>query len=135
MTPRQLKLLHLAARQVFGPEDDARYRLLLKNVAGVKSSKDLTNDQFDEVMSVLEACGFQDKIHGSNYWQSRSQKPTRLIHKCRELAAQVHRYPLEALVKRFTDDRTNDPDQLLPREAWNLVEMLKEVLERQDVAK
>lgn len=56
----QMKLLHLAVKQV--GMDDGAYRLMLKNVCGVESSKSLTLDGFRSVMEHLKRCGFQ-KVH------------------------------------------------------------------------
>lgn len=134
-TPRQLQLIHVAKRQVFGPDDDRSYRMLLSNVAAVATAKDLTNKTFEDVMAVLEDMGFADTApgHGPRYWRKKadgSGSRDRMAHKIKEAAAD-QRYELAALCLRFSAHRTNDPEQLHPREAWNLIEMLKEVAARE----
>jgi hypothetical protein len=156
MTRDQLKLIHIAAHQVglIVGKDDARYRLLLKNAAGVESAKDLSNAQFEDVMAVLEDLGFS-KERGwamdrssfsasggsasrvqSSYWRDKvaargSQANARMVWKIRDLLKTEHRYEARALCRRMSQGRTDEVDKLTPREAWNLIEMLKEVEQRE----
>lgn len=125
-TPAQLRLVHVAARKA--GLNDAQYRTLLSNAGGVQSSRDLTQAGFEDVMAVLEDLGFADD-KGATYWrdqvEARGQRGTaRMVHKIRELATRSV-YPLERLVERHSDGRTRDVEQLTPREAWRLIEMLK----------
>lgn len=150
-TPQQLKLLHVAARQVgliTGKQDDARYRLLLANVAGVDSSKSLSQAQFEDVMAVMEDMGFSRErvLHQerasftgtsgsatravSTYWRDKVAgrgriANARMIHKIRELSEKCPRYTLSALALRFSDRRTSAVEELKGKEAWDLIEMLK----------
>src|SRR4051812_11818394 len=59
-TTEQFCLIHVAARQVglVDASGDARYRMLLQNVAGVASAKLLTQTSFEDVMAVMEDMGF-----------------------------------------------------------------------------
>jgi membrane peptidoglycan carboxypeptidase len=158
LQPRQLQLLHIAARQVGliepGAGGDARWRLLLENVAGVTSAKDLDNVTFEDVMAVLEDFGFSNArqrhidrggfmgMSGSaghaqsTYWRDKvaargRQANARFVHKIRELAAKCPRYPLANLCMKFSNRRTEHPDKLTPREAWELIEMLKAAVVRE----
>ena len=58
MTRKQLALIHVAKRELGLSEDI--YRSLLEGV-GVRSSKDLTSRQFDELLTTLKRAGFQHK--------------------------------------------------------------------------
>lgn len=126
-TALQLKIVHVAARKV--GLNDAQYRTLLANAAGVQSSKDLTQAGFEDVMAVLEDLGFRDDRNGETYWRDKVEARgqagnARMVHKIRELAKHSI-YPLERLVWRHSEGRTEDVEQLTPREAWKLIEMLK----------
>ncbi len=44
---------------------------------------------------------------------------------------QTRQYELAGLVANASRDRTRDPSRLTPREAWNLIEALKKMLDRQ----
>lgn len=135
MTPRQIQLIHLAAHKVFGPHDRRSYLMLLVNVGGVETCKALTEGAFEDCMAVLEDSGFVDQLHGPRYWRKKAAgqgAADRMAHKVRELWEESdRRYPLDALVKRFSAGRTMTPEQLHPREAWNLIEMLKSCAERE----
>ena len=149
-TPAQLRLVHVAARKA--GLNDAQYRTLLKSAAGAASSKELDQARFEDVMAVLEdlldgkVTGRQgDKVtkdapvtpspphpatlSSSTYWRdkvaARGQTGNaRMVHKIRRLA-ESSVYPLERLVWRQSGGRTEDVEQLTPREAWMLIEMLK----------
>lgn len=132
MTPAQTKLLHIAARQV--GLNDRQYRMVLQNVAGVASSTSLTNTQFEQVMAVMEDRGFRQYGQGETYWRDKSSRHgsrtnERQVQLLRELAGQQP-YPLGALVRKFSHGRTDQVEDLQPREAWALTEMLKKVVNR-----
>lgn len=132
MTPAQTKLLHIAARQV--GLNDRQYRMVLQNVAGVASSTSLTNTQFEQVMAVMEDRGFRQFCQSETYWRDKSARHgsrtnERQVQLLRELAAKQP-YPLGALVRKFSHGRTDQVEDLQPREAWALTEMLKKVVNR-----
>jgi hypothetical protein len=139
MTSLQTRLIHIAAKQV--DLSDLQYRLLLKNVAGVDSSKMLTQAGFEDVMAVLEDMGFRDTAHAparaarGDYWRGKvavrgQQCGGRMVHKIRELAERQSKYTLIGLCHLASQYRAADPEHLRPREAWNLIEMLKDVIKR-----
>lgn len=141
MTKSQLILIHTAKRQL-GLTDDA-YRTVLRSVAHVESSKDLTNKTFEQVMAVMEAQGFRTTGRPDDYWQGKAggvasgQLPVascdvRQVHLIRTLHAATPGYKLPGLVRRFSHDRTDQEDQLNAREAAQLIEMLKAVGKRTD---
>lgn len=130
LTKDQLQLIHVAARKTL--KTDREYRVLLNNVAGVTSSKELTNASLEDVMAVLEDMGFRQHAQSETYWRDkvanrgpRGRCGERMVHKIRQLAL-GSRYPLAGLVKRFSGERTMRVEELRPREAANLIEMLKE---------
>jgi hypothetical protein len=137
-TPQQLRIIHAAARHtgLIDAESDAtRYRLLLKNVADVETSKALTQAGFEDVMAVMEDMGYRHHHAGETYWRDKvgargSTCGERMLFKIEQLAARS-RYELTALVLRHSGNRTERAAELLPREAWNLIEMLKAAAARE----
>jgi hypothetical protein len=110
------------------------YRMLLANVAGVASTTQLNNTQVEDVMDVLESLGFVDRDNGAGYWAGKVQRRgqavnERMLRKIEAMAAET-KYPLPALVRRMTNKRTDRAEQLLPREAWQMIEALKAIIER-----
>jgi hypothetical protein len=137
-TKSQLRCIHTGARAVRLIEldgNDARYRMLLRNAGDVESAADLDNRGVEDVMAILEDMGFDDHPGGERYWRDkvlrrRSACCERMAYKIHALATE-QRYELGALCLRFSDHRTDVVEQLLPREAWNLIEMLKAVVGRE----
>lgn len=132
-TPRHIILIQTAKRAL--KLDDASYRMILRNAGKVTSSKQLDNRGVEAVMAVLEEMGFQNHKDGPTYWRdkaARSQAGTgeRVIHKIHALAA-GQPYDLAALAYRFSNHRTNQVEQLGAQESYALIEMLKQVHQRQ----
>lgn len=135
ITLPQLRTIHVAARQVglIDGDGDERYRMLLRNAAGVESSKQLTQAQFEDVMAVMEDLGYAPAgmdMGSSHYWRDKvagrgSRANPRLVYRIRKLADQQSNYPLGALVRQHSAGRTDQVTDLRPREAWNLIEALK----------
>src|SRR4051794_38249656 len=101
MTPKQHQLLRTAAFKAL-KLNELQYRTILRNTAGVESSKDLTNQSFENVMAVLEDMGFVYFGHGSNYWRDKvaargSQAGERQVDYINRLIANSP-YPLKGLV-------------------------------------
>lgn len=131
-TTQQFKLIHVAARQA--GLDDGMYRMVLRNVGGVKSSKELTQAGFEDVMAVFEDCGFREIGKPPTYWRDKVSIRgvfcgERMARKITELAAEQG-YALAGLCRRFSEGRVEGVDKLKPREAWKLIEMLKAVVDR-----
>lgn len=57
VTPAQLRLIHVARKQIDLPED--RYSAVLQTYGGVNTSADLDRRGFDLVMAFMEAAGFE----------------------------------------------------------------------------
>lgn len=134
LTPLQLRLIHLAYRQAGLAE--SHYRLILQNVAGAASAKDLTQPAFEDVMSVLEDSGFRETGKPEDYWRSRvatrgSLCGPRMVHKIMSLRGCNPKYPLPALCQKVSGGRVSRIDRLTPLEAYALVEMLKAIAERE----
>jgi hypothetical protein len=135
MTPKQIQLLQIARRQV--GLDEERYRLLLKNVGGVDSCKDLTNEALEEVMAVLEDMGFVTTFHGvenKDYWREKIRRrghfaDDRVIFRLVEQSKNAV-YPLAGMVLRAAGGRTDDPKKLHPYEAANLLEAYRPIHRR-----
>ena len=132
-TALQLRLLHLAARQAGLDETD--YRLVLKNCAGVASSKNLDQAGFEDVLALFEERGYRDAGKPEDYWRSKvatrgSLCGARMEFKINELAGK-QTYALSGLRRRFSNERTERVDRLSSGEAYRLVEALKEIIERE----
>jgi hypothetical protein len=135
MTPTQLKLIHIAAGQVQGGLNDAQYRTLLQNVAGVTSAKSLTNASYEDCMAVLEDLGFRQRGEPEDYWRDKvfrrgSRPGERMVFKIEAMALEC-RYELPALCLRMSNHRTGDVRALYPREAWQLIEAMKAIEKRE----
>jgi len=76
MNRSQLAIIHIAKKQL--GMDEPTYRQMLKNCAGVRSSKALDEDGYAAVLSHLESCGFKSltkhsKLKTQNYYQAWSK--------------------------------------------------------------
>jgi hypothetical protein len=128
MTPAQHQLLRTAVFKVLRLNEQ-QYRTILRNVANVESSKELNNQTFENVMAVLEDMGFVYFSKGANHFRNKvamrgSGAGERQVDYINRLIANSP-YPLKGLVRKFSDNRTDDVEQLKPAEARNLIEMLK----------
>jgi hypothetical protein len=126
-TTSQIKIIQLGKKLLDLTEP--QYRMLLHNVAGVESCKDLNNVGVEDVMAVMEGMGFDSHPSGATYWRDKvSARGTfanaRMVHKIHALAP-LQRYDLGAQVMKFTGGRSERPEHLRPHEAWALIEMLK----------
>src|SRR5271169_5492111 len=142
MTKDQIKLIHIAQSQL--KMSDEQYRMLLWNVAGVRSCKDLTNEWFEDCMAVMEDMGFVTKLPDEsalstspnpNYWRNKVERRKsscneRMVRKIHELHRQCPRYPLDGLTFRMSNHRTNEVEKLSPHEAYSMIEALKKIAER-----
>jgi len=133
---QQVQVLQIARRQVKLSEE--QYRTLLRNIAGVESSRDqkFTQAAFEDVMAVLEDMGFKASFGSTSHFRDKVAKRgtacnERIVHKINELSRAQSRYPLSALCLRFSDGRTENAGKLRPYEGHNLIEMLKDVIERE----
>jgi hypothetical protein len=123
MTPAQIKILRTAVSRL-GIED-GEYRLILRNLGHVDSCTRLTPEGFEDVMAHLEKRGFP----AGHYWRNKVENrgnfaDSRQAWLIRKLA-ESSPYPLAALCKKFSAERTGEPSKLTPSEANRLVEMLK----------
>jgi hypothetical protein len=80
-------------------------------------------------MAVLEDMGFVYFAQGANHFRNKvanrgSAAGERQVDYIRRLVASSP-YPLKGLVRKFSDNRTDDAERLSAKEARNLIEMLK----------
>lgn len=134
MKPDQLAILHIAKSQL--KLNDQEYRLILRNLAGVESGKDLDNQSLEKVMAFLEERGFRHKDQPDDYWRKKYAAQSRfcgerISQKIHALAPQV-KYPLDSLVAKASKGRTARVEELNPSEANQLVEMLKSMTAREN---
>ena len=90
ITARQTKLLHVAKRQI--GLDDETYRLALVKIAGVTTSKDLTQEGFTAVMGMFEYCGFRPfEASGKSYGKRKGFATPAQVELIRTLWMEIHR--------------------------------------------
>ncbi|HVS73113.1 MAG TPA: phage protein GemA/Gp16 family protein [Phycisphaerae bacterium] len=135
MTPTQLKIIHIAAHRC--GFNDQQYRTVLRNVAQVESSKDLSNADFECVMAFFEESGYpghywRDKVktRGNVATERMRWKISELLAHYEEIRGELPHYELEGLVARFSHNRTRKVADVTPREAWQLIEALKAIIAR-----
>jgi hypothetical protein len=135
MTNLQLKILHIARREIGIDEPD--WRTILRSIGHVQSSKDLTNSDFEDVMAYLEGRGYRQPGKPADYWrQTIDARGTAADRRQVFLIEQLipsSGYELAGLCHRFSDGRTDDVSHLRPREAHGLIEMLKAVGKRSEI--
>jgi hypothetical protein len=131
MTPSQLKLVHTAKRLM--GLDDADYRTILRSLAGVGSSKDLTIENLEIVMAHFESMGFRD-ARGKTYWRDLRDRRNKFCspqqeYTFRQLIAQTD-YDLDGFVNRMSKHRTREARYLYPWEAKACIDALHDILDR-----
>ena len=133
-TALEMKLIHVAYRQA--GLDEAQYRMVLRNVAGVDSAKSLSQVDLENVMAVFEDGGFRHAGKPADCWRAvvarrGSWCGERQVYLIEELAKEQP-YDLAGMCRRFSGDRASRPDKLYPREASKLIEALKAICWRQN---
>lgn len=134
LSKSQIIYLQTARRQA-GITDDPAWRMILRSTGKVESCKDLDNAGFEAVMAVLEDMGFRDRNKPGDHWRNQAagngqRASSRQVHAIIRLA-QSCRYSLPTLCARATDQRTKFVEHLTPKEAWDMIEMLKAVNARE----
>ncbi|MBC8107734.1 MAG: DUF1018 domain-containing protein [Anaerolineae bacterium] len=134
-TPLQLRMIHIASRQV--GLNDRQYRMVLQSIAQVDSAKYLDNVQIEDVMAVFEEKGFRQKGQPEDYWRQKVTQRgrfanARMVHKIESLGRSV-RYCVPAMCERFSKGRAQTPGQLTPHEAYGLIEALKDIYQREQL--
>ena len=141
ITTDQIRTIKTAQRQL--KMDDGQYRILLRNIGGVDSCKNLDQKSFEDVMATFESMGFVGPR--KNYWSDivlrrGSFASSRQVHRIQELCCDYEsmrgptdpHYELGGLVFNASGGKTRDPSRLLPKEAHNLIEQLKSMIDRLD---
>ncbi|HEX8342371.1 MAG TPA: phage protein GemA/Gp16 family protein [Tepidisphaeraceae bacterium] len=144
MTRKQIIFIQQAKRMLQDTcgLDEGWYRQTLKIAGGVDSSTKLDNAGFERVMAAFEGMGFrdpaqQDRTRAATYWRDAAAMQNvfasrREVALIRELVAQTkYADGLEGLCRVWSNRRTSHVAKLRPKEAHNVIEMLKAVIERQ----
>jgi|GEM_PF-1811393 len=155
---KQKQIAGMACGQA-GVDNDARKLILRQfrnaffNVQGMpvsdptSTSSKLENKDFERFMAILEDRAGGRILHFTpNYFQEKAGTRSdsvneRMAWKIRELYRTYESqkaggleghgiYGLDGLVSRFSSHRTRELDELTPKEAWNLIEMLKALVDR-----
>jgi phage gp16-like protein len=128
-TAQQVKIIQIARRQV--GLDEARYRMLLHNVAGVQSCNDLDNPGVEDVMAVMEGLGFATTDRPADYWRTKSLGlcSERMHYKIRALAGEAG-YDADGFAQRMSRVGAQGVEDLDGFEAWKVIEALKAIVDR-----
>lgn len=78
-TPIQIKIIHTLRGQIPGLAEDEVYRDFLENVAGKRSSKDLSEDQARQVLRALEHLRGGQAVKMRRATDPQDEPKTRLI--------------------------------------------------------
>jgi hypothetical protein len=131
-TPLQIRLIHTAVRQLKWA--DAQYRFVLRNVGNAGSSKELTQERFEDVMAVMEDSGFRQPNTPAAYWREKVAGrggfcSDRLAFVIREMAEET-RYDLKGFCRRVSGGRAEQPERLYPHEGHILITALRDIVAR-----
>jgi hypothetical protein len=149
MSREQLASIHILAHKagIDTKHDRASYELLLTNVAGVVTSKDLNQRSFEDVMATLEDLAEGNGVDVGPHWRHivatrGSSATSRMVWLIRQLHTDYEalrgegdpHYELAGLVERMSRGRRLGPISdlalLTPREAWNMIEAMKGIIAR-----
>lgn len=134
LTKPQMILLQTARRQVPSLREDGRWRLALRNVARVESAKELTNRTLEDVLALLEELGFAAPGKRPDHYRrkvaSRGQEVSdEQLYKMGALAHEAG-LDLDGFCRRMSGGRSDNPAELEPLEAYNVIEALKAIINR-----
>lgn len=135
-TREQIITIQSAKRWLMKNRDftDQAYRILLRNVGRVESSKELGNDGVEQVMAVMEAMGFDQHPRGPRYWRSKAERQgDRAAWKIEAMCAE-YGVDCAGFVRRMTNGRTDRVDELDGQEMWRIIEALKVMRDRGTLA-
>jgi hypothetical protein len=129
----QIKMIKTAQRALGIDDDD--YRRILQTLAGVESCTKLDNRSFERVMRHFEECGFRrfsgpagDRFRMRKFHAGLFASPEER-HKIADLAEKAG-VAVPGFVLRMTRGRIDDINKITPREAYNVIEGLKKIIER-----
>lgn len=134
LTKPQMILLQTARRQVPSLREDARWRMVLRNVARVESSRELTNRSLEDVLALLEELGFRAPSKRPDHYRRKvaSRGQTVSDEQLYKMGAMAHEagLDLDGFCRRMSAGRTDNPSELEPLEAYNVIEALKAIINR-----
>ena len=131
---------HLCSSRGFSHDEGEHwYREALRHNGHVASSKDLDQAGFERVMSVFEEAGFRDDqqqagTRSCTHWRDKADLQgryanERVVRKIEQLVSMSKYAPgVAGLCQRFSDGRVSHPSKLRPKEAFNLIEALKDMV-------
>ena len=145
VTNKQLKLIHIAARQagLIVKKDDHRYRLLLAHYKGsngkpARSSKQLNNSQIEDLLAICESMGW-DSGRGDTYFRDKSAahgtfasfaQQAAILHLRSDLGWTADN--LKGFICRMTSANKFSVAELASKEASNIIEALKNMFLRSE---
>jgi len=142
---KQIKLVQTAVRKagLRGKGFDGRYRLILgqykqPNGKPVTSCKQLNSAQVEDLLAICEANGWQMPDKPADHYRKKVAKKTDVASYAQQAAIDYLRgdlgwdeRQLAGFVKRMTHGKRQSPSTVTPREAWVIIEGLKNILGNQ----
>lgn len=141
LNQNQIKLLQTALRAAgLRGADETRYRLLLSHYR-VASSKQLTQVQLDDLLAICEGLGWCRPGYAPDHYRRKTlgasasglaSTPQRqaIRHLAGDLGWDADQ--LAGLIRRLTGQSARLIEQLTNREAYNLIEAMKAMVNRKD---
>jgi hypothetical protein len=135
ISPAQIRTIDLASHQA--GLDQSQYLSILRDAAGVGSSRELTQPAFLGVMSILEDFGYREEGKPENFWRTQIAGKGSLCGpwmcaKLLSLRGHDPHFPLAASCQRVSGGRVDRVDRLTPREAFELIGVLKGIARQAD---
>ncbi len=132
LSKTQKGLIHKAAVKLglIRHMDYSQYRLVLKNICGVKSSTQMTQLDYDKLALYFDSCG----VSISSIINQKSQIAncsSRQLYKIKELQKELPTVNIPGVIKQFLGVVTEIND-LSPREAGKLISALQDIKSRRD---
>jgi len=144
MNNKQIQLIQIAAKEagLRGNRFEGRYRMLLgqfirPDKSKVTSCKQLNNLQFEEFLAICESMGFRckgkspthfrDRVENRGHYASPQQKAA-IEHLAGDIGWSIDN--LNAFVKKTTDGQIASVAVIKPKQAWMVIEALKNILSK-----
>lgn len=143
----QIRLVKTACRKaglITKTGEDGRYRLLLAqykapNGRPVRSCRDLTNRQLDDLLAICESLGWRCPGKDGDYFRRKNAKKQEFAsfvqqEAIRHLKGDLGMDELQLLkfIDRMTKGKISAISMLSTRDAYNIIEALKAMLSRKD---
>lgn len=141
LNPKQLRLVQTAVSKA-GLRDRGQYYLLLRQYkqpdgSAVTSSKQLNNSQLDDILAICESFGWRMPGKTETYYRDRVANAGNSASFAQQAAIERLRgdlgwndLQLNGMIRRMTHDQISSVVKLSPRQAYIMIESMKEMFGR-----